>query len=69
MKCLSLSGIVATIISERAAPPEQLVKCKLCEAVFYNTRAYDAHNLLHSPKDLYVGSEAERKLAVLRYAF
>ena len=51
---------------ERKKPPEQLIKCKLCEAIFYNQRAWHSHNLLHSPKDLYLHSEADRKLAVAR---
>ena len=51
---------------ERQNPPEQLIKCKLCEAIFYNQRAWQSHNLLHNPKDLYLHSEADRKLAVTR---
>merc|ERR1719219_676898 len=51
---------------ERKKPPEQLIKCKLCEAIFYNQRAWQSHNLLHTPKDLYLHSEADRKLAVTR---
>jgi len=51
---------------QRNAPPEQVIKCRLCDAVFYNKKAYDAHNLLHKPEDLYVGSEADRRMAVLR---
>ena len=51
---------------ERNAPPEQLIKCKLCDALFYNKRAWEAHNMLHTPADLYINSEADRKLAVAR---
>jgi len=51
---------------ERNGPPEQLIKCKLCEAMFYNKKAWDSHNLLHSPNDLYINSEADRKRAVAR---
>ena len=52
---------------ERNAPPEQLIKCKLCDALFYNKRAWEAHNMLHTPADLYINSEADRKLAVARW--
>ena len=52
---------------ERKNPPEQLIKCKLCEAIFYNQRAWQSHNLLHTPNDLYLHSEADRKLAVTRW--
>eukprot|EP00090_Calanus_glacialis_P006176 TRINITY_DN14846_c0_g1_i1.p1 TRINITY_DN14846_c0_g1~~TRINITY_DN14846_c0_g1_i1.p1 ORF type:complete len:379 (-),score=123.21 TRINITY_DN14846_c0_g1_i1:63-1199(-) len=51
---------------ERNGPPEQLIKCKLCEAMFYNKKAWDSHNLLHTPNDLYINNEADRKLAVAR---
>lgn len=51
---------------ERSAPPESMIKCKLCDAIFYNKKAYESHNLLHSPEDLYIKSEEDRKLAVLR---
>ena len=51
---------------ERNGPPEQLIKCKLCEAMFYNKKAWDSHNLLHTPTDLYINNEADRKLAVAR---
>ena len=44
-----------------------MIKCKLCDAIFYNKKAYESHNLLHSPEDLYIKSEEDRKLAVLRY--
>ena len=51
---------------ERNKPAEQLIKCKLCEAIFYNKLAWQSHNLLHTPSDLYLNSEADRKLAVTR---
>ena len=53
-------------LPERTSPPDQLIKCKLCEAIFYNKRAWQSHNLLHSPSDLYLNTEADRKLAVTR---
>jgi len=53
-------------LEERNGPPEQLIKCKLCEAMFYNKKAWDSHNLLHSPNDLYINNEEDRKLAVSR---
>jgi len=51
---------------ERNSAPQQMIKCKLCEAVFYNKKAWDSHNMLHSPEDLYINSEADRRLAVTR---
>ena len=51
---------------ERNAPPEQLIRCKLCEAVFYSKKAWESHNMLHSPGDLYINKEEDRKLAVAR---
>ena len=54
-------------LQERTAPPESLIKCKLCDAIFYNKKAWESHNLLHSPDDLYIKTEADRKLAVARY--
>ena len=51
---------------ERNAPPEQLIRCKLCEAVFYSKKAWESHNMLHSPSDLYINKEEDRKLAVAR---
>ena len=51
---------------ERNAPPEQLIRCKLCEAVFYSKKAWKSHNMLHSPGDLYINKEEDRKLAVAR---
>ena len=61
-------GIAVKIVSyqERSAPPETLIKCKLCDAIFYNKKAWESHNLLHSPDDLYIKSEEDRKLAVAR---
>lgn len=41
-------------------PPEDVIQCKACEAIFYNRRAYDVHNLTHKPDDLYVISEEQR---------
>ena len=51
---------------ERSAPPETLIKCKLCDAIFYNKKAWESHNLLHTPDDLYIKTEEDRKLAVAR---
>jgi hypothetical protein len=33
------------------------MQCKLCDAMFYNQKAYAAHNFHHKPSDLYLGSE------------
>lgn len=37
-----------------------LLKCTTCDALFYNKKAYDNHNMYHKPDDLYVTSEAQR---------
>lgn len=37
-----------------------IIKCKACEAIFYNARAYDTHNIHHKADDLYVVSEEQR---------
>ena len=62
-----LSPLLIVDLQERTAPPESLIKCKLCDAIFYNKKAWESHNLLHSPDDLYIKTEADRKLAVARY--
>ncbi|PSN46689.1 hypothetical protein C0J52_06373 [Blattella germanica] len=45
---------------ERNKVPEDLIKCTTCDALFYNKRAYDNHNMYHKPDDLYVTSEEQR---------
>lgn len=51
---------------ERTGTPQQIIKCKLCEGIFHNKKAWDSHNLLHCPEDLYIHNEADRRLAVAR---
>lgn len=51
---------------DRSSTPQDIVKCSLCEAMFYNKKAYDVHNMCHTPKDLYIESEEDRKQAVTR---
>lgn len=51
---------------ERNYKPEDIVKCSLCDAMFYNKKAYEAHNLCHTPEDLYIESEQDRIKAVTR---
>ena len=43
-----------------------MLRCKLCEAVFYSKKAWESHNMLHKPGDLYINKEEDRKLAVAR---
>lgn len=45
---------------ERNKVPENLIKCTTCDALFYNKKAYDNHNMYHKPDDLYVASEEQR---------
>ena len=45
---------------------KDLLRCKLCEAVFYSKKAWESHNMLHKPGDLYINKEEDRKLAVAR---
>uniref|UniRef100_A0A6M2DGR3 C2H2-type domain-containing protein n=1 Tax=Xenopsylla cheopis TaxID=163159 RepID=A0A6M2DGR3_XENCH len=52
--------------AEREALPECLIRCTTCEAMFYNKKAYDIHNVYHKPDDLYVTSEAQRLKTVKR---
>jgi len=51
---------------ERNNRPPDIVKCSLCDAMFFNKKAYEAHNLCHTPEDLYIESEQDRKQAVTR---
>jgi hypothetical protein len=43
-----------------------LMKCTTCDALFYNKKAYDNHNMYHKPDDLYVTSEEQRLQTVSR---
>ncbi|RZF36551.1 hypothetical protein LSTR_LSTR010662 [Laodelphax striatellus] len=47
-------------------PQDMLVKCKTCDALFFNERAYSNHNLYHRPDDLYILDEAQRLQTVKR---
>lgn len=40
--------------------PDNLIKCTVCSAFFWNKKAYTAHNTYHNPDDLYVTSEEQR---------
>ncbi|PNF24920.1 hypothetical protein B7P43_G10157 [Cryptotermes secundus] len=51
---------------EQKEVPEDLIKCTTCDALFYNERAYDNHNMYHKPDDLYVTSEEQRLQTVSR---
>lgn len=43
-------------------PENGIIKCKACEAIFYNPKAYCLHNTHHTPDDLYVTSEEQRQV-------
>jgi len=51
---------------ERNALPEELIKCKMCDALFFNKRAYENHNLFHKNDDVFVENERERQALVTR---
>ncbi|XP_055606548.1 zinc finger and BTB domain-containing protein 40-like [Uranotaenia lowii] len=51
---------------ERCAIPDEMLKCSTCDSVFYNKKAFDAHNVHHKPEDLYVTSEEHRLNIVAR---
>lgn len=46
--------------------PEDLIKCTVCSALFYNKKAYNVHNTYHQPNDLYVTSEQQRVQTVTK---
>lgn len=49
-----------TLLEKTTVPENGIIRCKACEAIFYNDRAYLAHNVHHKPDDLYVTSEEQR---------
>jgi len=51
---------------ERNDMPDDLIKCKMCAALFCNKRAYNIHNAYHQPDDLYVSSEKQRTQMVTK---
>lgn len=38
----------------------ELIKCKMCDALFFNKRAYNNHNLFHKEDDIYIENEQQR---------
>uniref|UniRef100_A0A1B6C6U2 C2H2-type domain-containing protein n=1 Tax=Clastoptera arizonana TaxID=38151 RepID=A0A1B6C6U2_9HEMI len=52
--------------NERDNPPQDLIKCTTCDALFYSQKAYNNHNMYHKPDDLYVTSEQQRLQTVTR---
>ncbi|KAL0272013.1 UNVERIFIED_CONTAM: hypothetical protein PYX00_005151 [Menopon gallinae] len=51
---------------ERCTIPADLIRCTTCDALFYNRKAYETHNVGHKPDDLYVTSEQQRLQTVSR---
>lgn len=37
--------------------PDEVMRCPLCEAIFYNMDAYKEHLTFHSIDDIYCGNE------------
>ncbi len=54
-----------TVEEKTATPTEGIIKCRACEAIFYNCKAYTVHNIHHKPDDLYVTSEEQRYVSFL----
>jgi len=59
-KCLWNEFFTLGHIMKEAFDYRDLIKCTTCDALFYNKRAYDNHNMYHRPDDLYVTSEEQR---------
>ncbi|KAG4073182.1 hypothetical protein HA402_002571 [Bradysia odoriphaga] len=55
-----------TIEEKSTTPTDGMIKCRACDAIFYNTKAYNVHNFHHKPDDLYVTSEEHRQKIVNR---
>ena len=43
----------------------ELIKCKMCDALFFNKRAYENHNLFHKTDDVYIENEQQRWWSIL----
>lgn len=64
---LNISTTIAIVLQkERETTPEDLIKCTVCSALFYNKKAYNIHNAYHQPDDLYVTSEEQRMQTVTK---
>lgn len=37
-----------------------LIKCRMCDALFFNKKAYENHNLFHKSDDVYIENEQQR---------
>ncbi|XP_037921704.1 zinc finger protein 26-like isoform X2 [Hermetia illucens] len=53
--------------AENTDPPaEGLIRCTLCQGIFFTKKAYETHTVYHRPDDLYVINEEHRKQIVNR---
>lgn len=41
--------------------PEDILRCALCDAFFFNKPAYETHLMCHTHDDMYIGNESERE--------
>lgn len=55
-----------TELERNALPAEGIIKCTTCDAIFYNKKAYEVHNIYHKPDDYYCTSEEQRQQIVSR---
>lgn len=58
-----------TVEEKATIPTEGIIKCRACDAIFYNYKAYNVHNIHHKPDDLYVTSEEQRYVAIIRFVY
>ncbi|CAG0883715.1 unnamed protein product [Darwinula stevensoni] len=47
---------------ERDVQPSTIIKCRVCDAIFYSKKAYKTHTVHHSPLDMYISDGATRFL-------
>ncbi|KAJ6639648.1 Zinc finger protein [Pseudolycoriella hygida] len=59
-------NVCHTMEEKTTYPTEGIIKCRACDAIFYNHKAYNVHNINHKPDDLYVTSEEQRQKIVAR---
>lgn len=55
-----------TEAERNAIPTDGIIKCTTCDAIFYNKKAYEVHNIYHKPDDYYCISEEQRQQIVSR---
>ncbi|XP_055371138.1 zinc finger and BTB domain-containing protein 41-like [Condylostylus longicornis] len=51
---------------ERNKKPDDLIKCRTCEAIFFTKLAYEKHLVFHKPNDFYAANQEARMKVVSR---